>query len=207
MRSIYVSVIITSTVLGFVPVVIAKPIQTLKLYPGHGTTLNFRTTGETIYKTWLDDPSQATLDFDCRTTAEKQACAAQVIHLRRINRLNFPGLPATQTTALTVVTNQNLYQFQLTFPSSGTPTSSIVDVQSQQPSQRSNQSDIELIQQGLQTAVAQDLLGQGDALWNRVQKLLRLTRRGTALSQATQQAGVSPQLVQRLVELGRRTTR
>jgi hypothetical protein len=42
-----------------------------------------------------------------------------MIHLRRIEPLSFPGLPATETTTLTVVTDQDLYTFQLAFPDSG----------------------------------------------------------------------------------------
>lgn len=102
---------------------------TVSVYSGHGTTINFRTAGEKVQRVWLDDPSQVTVDFDdvnCRSQA--QSCAAQVIHLRQIKRLKFDDLPATATTALTVVTDKSIHQFQLSFPTSGKPKSSIVNI-------------------------------------------------------------------------------
>lgn len=39
-------------------------IVTVEIYRGHGVTLNFRPSGDTIRRAWLDDPSQVTLDFD-----------------------------------------------------------------------------------------------------------------------------------------------
>jgi hypothetical protein len=202
MRSLLITGAIAVSIFSFDTLVIAAPLQTLKIYPGHGTTLNFRTSGEKVYKTWLDDPSQVTLDFDdpnCRTVTEKQPCAAQILHLRRINRLSFPGLPTTPTTTLTVVTDRNLYQFHLTFPNSGTPTAAIVEVQPTRPSSRS------IIQRGLEVAVSRNLLNQGDALWKRVQLFLQLTEQGASTNQAAQQAGVSPQLIRRLTEFGQTT--
>lgn len=175
----------------------ANPVQTLKLYPGYGTTLNFRSTGETVYKVWLDDPSQVTIDFDdpnCRATTEKSTCKAQIIHLRRIHRLNFPGLPISPTTALTVVTNRSLYQFRLSFPNAGIPLTGIVDVQSS--ASRSQ------ISRGLQIAASRRLLQHGDALWKRMQAFFRLLDRGTPLNQAAQQVGISLQFIQQLNELG-----
>jgi hypothetical protein len=100
-----------------------QPVN-IDLYRGHGVTLNFRPTGERIQRAWLDDPSQVTLDFDdvnCSAVGEAVPCAATVIHLRRIERLDFPNLPATDTTLLTVLTEQSLYQFRLSFPNAGTP--------------------------------------------------------------------------------------
>lgn len=130
MRTVCVFTI--SSLFSFGSIAQANPgSQILKLYPGHGITLSFRAIGETVHKTWLDDPSQVTLDFDdpnCLSAAEKRTCAAQVLHLRRINRLSFPGLPQTSTTALTIVTNRNIYRFELTFPNSGTPTTDIINV-------------------------------------------------------------------------------
>jgi hypothetical protein len=90
----------------------------LPIHLGHGTTINFRDTGEKVQRVWLDDPSQVTVDFDdvnCRTP--DKPCAAQVIHLRRIQRLKFQDLPATSTTSLTIVTDKSIHQFQLSFPS------------------------------------------------------------------------------------------
>ncbi|GAB1541319.1 hypothetical protein NUACC21_39900 [Scytonema sp. NUACC21] len=99
-----------------------------------GTNLSFIQTGETIKKVWLDDPSQVTLDFDgpvCMQfgqqgseTGDCENSAASVIHLRRIKKLDIPGLPNTNSTLLTVVTEKQgqrkLYTFRVIY-SNGTP--------------------------------------------------------------------------------------
>ena len=185
----------------------------VELYPGHGTTLNFRPTRETIRKIWLDDPSQVTLDFDdssCLTANEPSKCAASVIHLRRIRRLNFPNLPATTTTSLTILTNRNVYNFRLAFPDSGTPKYSTLAIQPDDSAPLSaaqirGQSGAQLIEQGLQVAEARRLISRGDALWNRLRSLLTLVRNGVQVVEASKQVGVSQQLVARLVEMGMKT--
>jgi hypothetical protein len=104
-------------------------IRTVSLYSGYGMTLNFRAVNEKVQRVWLDDPSQVTVDFDdvnCRS--QDQPCAAQVVHLRRIKRLKFDDLPTTSTTALTVVTDKSIHQFQLAFPASGKPATTVVTI-------------------------------------------------------------------------------
>jgi hypothetical protein len=179
----------------------------VEIYPGHGTTLNFRLTRETIHKVWLDDPSQVTLDFDdanCLEGGENQApCAAKVIHLRRIQRLNFPNLPATNATTLTVVTDRNFYTFRLTYPNVGNPKSSVLNIQPASTTlPTTGRSEVQKIEQGLQVARSRHLIQPGDALWNRLQSLLNLIHAGTPVAQAVQQVGVSQALLIRLVELG-----
>jgi hypothetical protein len=101
----------------------------LPIHLGHGTTLNFRNTGERVQRVWLDDPSQVTIDFDdmnCRIP--DKPCVAQVIHLRRIQRLKFQNLPTTSTTSLTIVTNKSIHQFQLVFPSGKQSKGAIVNI-------------------------------------------------------------------------------
>ncbi len=109
-------------------------IPTIKVWFKQGTNLSFIPAGETIRKVWLDDPSQVTLDFDgpmClqfgQTNANNSNCdnsAANVIHLRRIKQLNIPGLPRTNKTLLTVVTEKGnqkkLYAFRVLY-GSGNP--------------------------------------------------------------------------------------
>jgi hypothetical protein len=103
----------------------------LPIHLGHGTTINFRGTDEKVQRVWLDDPSQVTVDFDdvnCRTP--DKPCSAQVIHLRRIQRLKFQDLPITSTTSLTIVTDKSIHQFQLSFPSGKQSKGAIVNVTS-----------------------------------------------------------------------------
>ena len=108
-------------------------IPTIKVWFSQGTNLSFIPAGETIRKVWLDDPSQVTLDFDgpmCvqfGPTGDSSNCdnsAANVIHLRRIKQLDIPGLPKTNKTLLTVVTEREnqrkLYAFRVIY-GSGSP--------------------------------------------------------------------------------------
>lgn len=109
-----------------------QQIVTVEIYPGQGVTLNFRPTGDIVRRAWIDDPSQVTLDFDdpgCMGVGEPGSCAAQVIHLRRIQGLEFPELPSTGTTTLTVLSDAELYTFRLNFPDSGSPAYSILAIQ------------------------------------------------------------------------------
>jgi hypothetical protein len=104
-------------------------IPTITVWYQQGTNLSFIPAGETIRKVWLDDPSQVTLDFDgpmCMQLAQESAgtgdcenSAANVIHMRRIKKLPIPGLPDTDTTLLTVITEgqgrKNLYAFRVLY--------------------------------------------------------------------------------------------
>ena len=104
-------------------------IPMIKVWYKQGTNLSFIHAGETIRKVWLDDPSQVTLDFDgpmCVQFGEERASsrdcensAASVIHLRRIKKLNIPGLPHTNNTLLTVITEKQgrkrLYAFRVLY--------------------------------------------------------------------------------------------
>ncbi len=118
-------------------------IPTITVWYQQGTNLSFIPAGEIIKKVWLDDPSQVTLDFDgpvclqfgqqssntgsssaANTGGDCENSAANVIHLRRIQKLAIPGLPSTDTTLLTVVTEgqskKKVYTFQVIY-GRGTP--------------------------------------------------------------------------------------
>ncbi|MGG6242445.1 hypothetical protein ACQ4N7_27845 [Nodosilinea sp. AN01ver1] len=188
---------------------------TVEIYPGHGVTLNFRPVGAVVRRAWLDDPSQVTLDFDdtrCATVEAPGECAATVIHLRRIQPLVFPGLPSTATTTLTVVTDRDLYTFQLAFPRSGAPAYSILAVQPDTPSpyataivatQIANPAGVRWVERGLLEAQRRNLVATGDPLWERLQALLDQLKQGTPLTEAAREAGVSEALVVRLAQMGR----
>jgi hypothetical protein len=104
-------------------------VPTITVWYQQGTNLSFIPAGETIKKVWLDDPSQVTLDFDgpmCvqfgKESTKPEDCensAANVIHMRRIKKLPISGLPNTDTTLLTVITEgqgrKNLYAFQVIY--------------------------------------------------------------------------------------------
>jgi hypothetical protein len=187
-------------------------IVTVELYRGSGVTLNFRPIHETIRRAWLDNPSQVTLDFDdprCASVGEPGNCTATVIHLRRINPLNFPNIPSTGTTTLTVLTDVELYKFQLSFPNSGSPSYYTLEIQPN-PSEPQHfpatqliqQHDVRLVAQGLRAAQARNLITERDPLWNRIQIFLQLLQDGVSEPEAVRRAGVSQSLIVRLAEMG-----
>ncbi|MEA5581005.1 hypothetical protein VB620_06580 [Nodularia harveyana UHCC-0300] len=105
-------------------------VPTIEVSYQQGTNLSFLPAGETIKKVWLNDPSQVTMDFDgpmCMqfgaeqklNTGDCAKSAANVIQLRRIPRLNIPGLPKMDNTLLTVITEQEsrskLYTFRILY--------------------------------------------------------------------------------------------
>lgn len=69
----------------------------LVVYEGMGATLDFTSTGFTIQRAWLGDPSRLTLDTDI----PMEEGGTSIIYLRAIERLDFDGLPTTATTVLT----------------------------------------------------------------------------------------------------------
>ncbi|MGB3788423.1 MAG: hypothetical protein WA949_10465 [Phormidesmis sp.] len=189
------------------------PQMTVSLYRGQGVTLNFRPTGETIQRAWLDDPSQTTLDFDdasCSAINTSEGCAASVIHLRRINPVNFPGLPTTDVTSLTVLTDNNLYSFRLTFPDTGSPSYTVLNIEPE--SERNIRANIRpqltqaerliIIENGLEIARSRNMIATDDLLWQRTQIFLSLMRDGVSAQAAAKQAGISQELITRLAELG-----
>jgi hypothetical protein len=105
-------------------------IPTIKVWYQQGTNLSFIPTGEVIKKVWLNDPSQVTIDFDgpvCMqfgqepnsSAADCKNSGANVIQLRRIQKLDIPGLTNTSNTLLTVVTEaqgkNKLYTFRVIY--------------------------------------------------------------------------------------------
>ncbi|HYW21025.1 MAG TPA: hypothetical protein VE956_17330 [Nodularia sp. (in: cyanobacteria)] len=105
-------------------------VPTIKVSYQQGTNLSFLPAGETIKKVWLNDPSQVTMDFDgpmCMqfgserklSSGDCKNSSANVIQLRRIQRLKIPGLPKTDNTLLTVITEEQgkskLYTFRILY--------------------------------------------------------------------------------------------
>jgi hypothetical protein len=108
-------------------------LSTISVWSGAGANLSFIPIGETVKNVWLDDPSQIVLNFDgpmCmqadqRTGDNCQGSAARIVHLKRIHAIDFPDLPQTNSTLLSVVTQtstgeEKLYLFRIAY-GKGTP--------------------------------------------------------------------------------------
>lgn len=95
-----------------------KPIA-IALAPGQGVTLNFRLANQVVSQAWLDNPAFVTLNGNgCLGVIQKECHRpTNVIHLKRISDLTIPGLPQTDSTYLTVVTEGSngggIYLFHL----------------------------------------------------------------------------------------------
>lgn len=217
-----------------IPAAIASPVKTISttqaqgktsslptilVWSGSGTNLNFLPTGEQIQRVWLDDPSRITLDFDAPLCQGRdgRACSrstAAIIHLKRINAVNWAGLPKSNTTLLTVVTDgargRQLYQFRVAY-GSGTPQYSTVEIQpnaiaasSRLPlgNLRSKPLGLQNVERGLQTAIRRRLVKPQAPIVSRIRRFLVLSRSGVEVPLAAQKAGVSLALVNKLAYLG-----
>jgi hypothetical protein len=136
---------------------------------------------------------------------------AQIVHLRRINPINFPQLPKTDRTLLTVITQRgarrNRYQFQLTY-GSGTPRYvgiTVVGDRTLVNSELATHSESDIIK-GLQQAIKSGLISaeQGNAdLEGRVKNFLNLIRDNVPAIEAAADAGVSLALIEKLASMGK----
>ncbi|MBD2505673.1 hypothetical protein [Anabaena azotica] len=197
-------------------------LQTINVWNGHGVVLSFYETGETIKKVWLDDPSQILVDTDGCLEGLDQSCSnpgAGLIHLRRIKKVNIPGLPQTSSTLLTVVTqsasgDRKTYSFRLA-TSNGTPkysqvviTSGEVSVaqtplpQKPQSSLIKTQQTINQIRGGIAIAIKNGQMNYQDELHKRLQTLIGYLQSGDDLTTAANKSSVSQELVNKLIGLG-----
>ncbi|MEL6491574.1 MAG: hypothetical protein AAFQ95_16580, partial [Cyanobacteria bacterium J06621_3] len=127
-------------------------------------------------------------------------------------------LPAANVTSLTVLTDSNLYSFRLTFPDSGSPNYTVLNIEPeiepeseaegsptfQQP-QLTQTEGIAAIEQGLEVARFRNLIATDDPLWQRTQNFLALVREGVSVRLAASQSGISQELIIQLIELGQTT--
>ncbi|MFB2920195.1 MULTISPECIES: hypothetical protein [Aerosakkonema] len=206
----------------------------LGISSGYGLNISFIPTGEIIEKVWLDDPSWLTTDVDgCLEGLSTNNCdkpGATVLHLRRIQQLNFPGLAQSplKSTLLTLVTRGTqgrrvyVFRIQLNRPSRTPPQYHTVEVvqDTQQTTRttaavslqrlnfvansnsRVNNQTIERIEKGIALSVERQWLRQGSPLWYRLAYFLTNLRQGIPLEQARVSSQLSVQLVNRLHQLG-----
>lgn len=181
----------------------------IAIAPGRGVTLDFSATGQQLVKVWLDDPSQIAYDFDGCAIARSGNCPylGQAIHLRRIEPIDFPGLPATGRTLLTAIAvdpqtgERSRYHFEVV-PSDHASVVGIAIVPAAAASPVAS-ADIGAIASGLQIVRDRQQLEANSALAERLDRAIALMRRGTPLRTAARQVGVSLALLERLETLGR----
>lgn len=179
-----------------------------------GTNLSFLSTGEIIQKAWLDpvNPVRVTLDVDGQFCSEAaRSCqGATVIHLKQITPLPFPNLPKANSTLLTVIAavpggSRRLYTFRIQY--GGNDANHTVAVMPDRPGIATVTGvtpaiDPDRIAQGLQVAQQKQWVYPGTPLCSRIERFIALVRAGRPAATAAGQAGISMQLVTRLMQLG-----
>lgn len=190
-------------------------LQTINVWNGHGVSISFYKTGETIKRVWIDDPSQILLDSDGCLQGINDDCetsSAGLLHLRRINRLNIRGLPKTSATHLTIITEsprgRKSYHFRVA-PASNKPSYSQIAIvpdfkpRRQRPIRKTPRIDTTSISRGINKAVRDGLVSRNDELYRRVRKLIYTVNNGeNNLQTAANKAGVSMKLIRKLQQLG-----
>lgn len=205
----------------------SQSIPTIEVWIGSGINLNFLETEEFIERVWLDDPSKIVVDFDDSNCLNRSDCQATIIHLRRINPLEFPELPQSNFTLLSVITSdakgkRKLYQFKIAY-GQGKPQYYTVTINPEKPQKPAipglePEASIELItggratlvdvQRGLSIAKSQGLISQAHGnleLEYRVMDFIALVRNGADPIPASIRAGVSMAAIERLAHLGKKT--
>lgn len=184
-------------------------IPTLKVWAGVGLNLNFVATGEYITKVWLDDPSRLVLDFEFPIDSGQ----AQIIHLRRIEAIEFEKLPATPFTTLAVVTmnssgEKKLYNFQIGY-GTGKPQyvamNINLDIRPQiheaKVQQQTLQAQIERLERGLAIAVARNQSAKNEVVFSRIETMLTFMKAGMSATESAQRVNLSPSVIRQLEQL------
>ncbi|BDA76044.1 hypothetical protein CAL7716_102100 (plasmid) [Calothrix sp. PCC 7716] len=195
--------------------------KTIKVWAGHGVSISFYSSGEIIQKIWFDDPSQFIVDVDgClegMNNCSGENVGAGLIHIRRINQVNIPGLPkASYGSHLTVITvsstgDKKVYHFNVV-PGNGRPEYSqfeIISSTSATPNRAAQQtadytalSDSRFISKGMKIALTNQWLAANGQLWQRLNQVVTARAQGIDLTLAASNAGVSMQLIEKLMQMG-----
>jgi hypothetical protein len=191
----------------------------LTVYKGSGLNISFLPLSKRVTKVWLDDPSRITVDFDAPLKR-----GASVIHLKRIEPVNFPRVPKSGSTLLTVIAEgasgageearnngRERYQFRVTYGEKGQPPCYGYDVLPDPVAlSNPNGSTLEeesLLREGLAIALRRGTISAdagNTVLETRVRRYIELRKRGVEGEAARQRAKVSRAFLDRLEELALR---
>lgn len=185
------------------------------VWQGAGTNIDFTRTSETILRAWLDDPSKIAVDFD---GSLGKRSGASIVHLKRVTGIQFPNIPRTESTLLTVITQskygRKTYLFQVGYGSGKPQYASIAVTPDHQNladgggvvvagNRTANWNDVE---RGLQRALSQRLISSSSLVAKRVRAFLAQVRNGMPMQQAAQRSQLSLEVVSKLAEMGYSTT-
>lgn len=175
-----------------------------------GVLLDFSRTGERIEKISIDYPGYIVVNH-CLVTKSCGDRPSPIIRLFRSSGINFPDIPAAKTTMLSVETTDSQgqyysYPFSVTIGEGRSLTSKILI---------EDDSSNNFFEQTIlthNTAAATTTLGLEEAesksflvdpqLKERIRHYIQLIKAGTSSNIAAHKAGISPQLITRLAQLG-----
>ncbi|MDB9529697.1 hypothetical protein PN498_27160 [Oscillatoria sp. CS-180] len=183
----------------------------IQVWPGSGTNLDFTSTGQYIYRAWLDDPSRVQLDTD--TPIEN--ANAQIIHLRKIASIDFEGLPSTGVTLLSVATvdatgQRHLYQFRVTYGDhqpeyatiSLTPQAVSPQIDTLLTNSADGGVDLETFRAGITQLILDGTIAGDGPMHERLKAFMGLVQSGSSPAVAAQSAGVDLAVVQEVAQIG-----
>lgn len=176
-----------------------------------GVLLDFSRMGERIEKISIDYPGHIVVDH-CLATKSCGDRRSPIIRLFRSTGIDYPDIPAAKTTMLSVETTDSQgqyysYPFSVTAGEGGSLVSKILiendssDLPSSEGILTHNTDTPTTIALGLEEAVSKSFLVDPQ-LKQRIQYYIQLLKAGTNSNNAARRAGISPQLVARLTQLG-----
>jgi hypothetical protein len=192
-------------------------IPLIELSPGYGVNISFIPSGEIVEKVWLDNPAIASLDVDGCLSGLGRECnspGATVLHLRRINPIDMPQLPKMDSSLLTVVAKGNsgrrVYLFRVATANTRPKyhTIEVTPNTQEEPEIREllpQYKNLQVMSRGLEIAQQKRLILPKSRLYQRIENFFTSVKSGESVSSAARKAGISLQLVNRLIELGKTT--
>ncbi len=188
----------------------------ISLAPGYGVNISFKGLQQFIEYVSLDNPAFATYEV-----IGSEETPGSIIHLRRIDPIKIEGLPNTQKTELTIVTRdqsgqQHIYIFEVSRAAS--PTVVLISFYRQiieaknacgtteldaEIATKRNSHITSSLKRGMALAQAQGFLQVNSPLIPRLNNFIELMNCGMSIRQASSGAGISRELVDKLLKMGK----
>ncbi len=187
----------------------------ISLAPGYGVNISFKGLEQFIEYVSLDNPAFAT--YEVIGSGENPG---SIIHLRRIDPIKIEGLPNTQKTQVTIVTRaqsgqEYIYIFEVSRAAS--PTVVLISFYRQvieaknacgttgldaEIATKRNSHITSSLKRGMALAQAQGFLQVNSPLIPRLDNFIELMNCGMSITQASSRAGISRELVDKLLQMG-----
>lgn len=188
------------------------------LSPGTGVSISVPD-GEFVEKVWLDNPAEIVVDANgCLSGLPKVGeCKgdATALHLRSIERLNFPGVLVSDSSLLSIIAassdgKRHIYLFEIIPSRQGKQTIFSIAIDRPQPVPAiAPQAEVRpiaiaafAVERGAAIAAEASLYPQNSPIWNRVRDFVSRLKGGQSVRAAAAASGVSLELLYKLQTLG-----